>query len=103
MPHFTRSQKSPSRRRDAGTGRTPVCDADPSLSNMDKKEAQDCVNGRLKKALKKVAGHPPLVQKPHHGAHEFSRPLLHLGLMDYRNAGRYYQRVCASVSMNFLI
>ena len=96
-------QSPTSWRRDAGTGRTPLCDADPCLLTLDKKEAQDCINHQLKKALKKIAGHPPLVRKPHHRAHEFSYPLLHLGLMDYRNAGRYYQRVCASVFMNFSI
>ena len=96
MPRFSKSQKSPtSRRRDPGTGRTPVCDADPSLLNLDKKEAQDNVNRRLKSALKQVAGNPPLIQKPHHSAHKFSYPLLHLGLMDCWNAGCYYQQVCA--------
>ena len=87
-------------RRDTGTGKTLLCDADPLLVGLNKKQAQNEVNRRLQAALKQVAGDPPLVQKHHHGAHGFSRPLLHLGGMDYRNAGRYYQRVRTLVFIN---
>jgi hypothetical protein len=107
MPRSTKSKTHQrplpiiSHRRDAGTGRTPMCDADPSLINLNKKQIQDQVNRRLQTALEQVAGDPPVIQKSHHHAHGFSRPLLHVGVMDYRNAGRYYQRVGASVFINY--
>ena len=105
MPRFAKSknlqQSLPiSRRRDAGSGRTPMCDADPLLINLNKKQIQAQVNHQLQTALEHVVGDPPIIQKSHHHAHGFSRPLLHVGVMDYRNAGRYYQRVRAFVFAN---
>src|SRR5277367_5966796 len=67
-----------------------MCDADPSLFKLNKKMAQSHVNRRLSAGCWRSS----LIQTPHHGAHNFSRPLLHMGSTDYRNTGRYYQQVC---------